>query len=88
MNPQDRAEDYLSVMASNGLRSVVNEPTRITATSESSIDHIFVRDSLAESVRVKVSDATGISDHKLIGYTVHLSLWKQRGMWLIGKNLR
>lgn len=34
---------YLNVMAQNGFLSCVNEPTRVTSTSQTCIDHMFVR---------------------------------------------
>lgn len=37
------ADNYSLLMASFGLKSVINEPTRITDTSASCIDHMFVR---------------------------------------------
>ncbi len=44
---------------------IISEPTRVTATSSSIIDLLFVSDSL-EVTDVDVSDSAGISDHQII----------------------
>jgi hypothetical protein len=36
-------KEYLKLMASNGMESCINVPTRITPTSKTCIDHIFIR---------------------------------------------
>jgi len=35
--------EYLNLLASNGLRSLVNEPTRVGLTASSCLDHVFLR---------------------------------------------
>uniref|UniRef100_A0A1B6IHJ5 Endonuclease/exonuclease/phosphatase domain-containing protein n=1 Tax=Homalodisca liturata TaxID=320908 RepID=A0A1B6IHJ5_9HEMI len=44
-------EDYLILMASHGLNSLVNEPTRINNHSETCIDHVFCRSKFDSSVK-------------------------------------
>lgn len=45
LNPhEDVANRYLNIIAENGFLSYVNKPTRVTATSSTIIDHIFVRE--------------------------------------------
>lgn len=37
------SENFLLTMASHGLQSLINEPTRLTDSSKTCIDHIFIR---------------------------------------------
>lgn len=64
----DLVKNYVSMMSSFGLKSIVNEPTRITQSSATCIDHIFARlkpfsrfDLLGEVWDYKLSDHCLIS---------------------------
>ena len=42
LNVADKdTENYLFLMASNGLKGIINEPTRVTESTSTCIDHIF-----------------------------------------------
>lgn len=43
LRQSEGVDNYNITMASNGLKSVINEPTRITDEHVSLIDHVFVR---------------------------------------------
>lgn len=46
---------YLIKLASDGLSSVINDPTKVTITSSTCIDHVYVRFTARECVS-KVTD--------------------------------
>lgn len=59
----DQVKNYLTMMSNFGLKSLINTPTRVTSSTSSCIDHIFVRtkphsnyELLGESFDYKLSD--------------------------------
>lgn len=57
-------DEYMIKMASYGLRSLVNEPTRVTKFSKTCIDHIFYRNKLSNSFMCETQVVkTCITDH-------------------------
>lgn len=68
LNDLDKnTENYLFAMASNGLKSFINEPTRVTDSSKSCIDHIFfrARKNIKNFFSGKVYDLK-LTDHSMI----------------------
>lgn len=59
---KDDSTDYINILASHGFTSCINVPTRITETTESCIDHVFIR-SLNYSRYKTAVITTDISDH-------------------------
>uniref|UniRef100_A0A1B6GJV4 Endonuclease/exonuclease/phosphatase domain-containing protein n=1 Tax=Cuerna arida TaxID=1464854 RepID=A0A1B6GJV4_9HEMI len=57
-------------MKETNTKQLINEPTRVTATSTTLLDHI-VMDRLAEVMRTGVIDAPSILDHKGMKITDH-----------------
>lgn len=53
-NDSPIVNDYLNVLSSNGYISYINKPTRVTDTSATTLDHVFVR------VRKDIIKATSI----------------------------
>lgn len=66
LNHSNHTNDYLIKMASHGLKSLNNEPTRVTQSSSTCIDHIFFRCSANSRTQYigLVIDAN-ITDHKM-----------------------
>lgn len=60
------SESYNSVLNNNGFISIVNSPTRITHSSKTLIDHIFVRNRYMQQFSSGVFDL-GITDHCVLG---------------------
>jgi hypothetical protein len=57
---------YHNLMCNNGFLSLVNDPTRITETTKSCIDHIFVRHKNMNNFKSAIFDV-GITDHCILG---------------------
>lgn len=66
INIMDRRDnlvnEYLNLMAINGYMSLVNKPTRVTRTSSSCLDHMFVGPNVTEDFLTFIA-TTAISDH-------------------------
>lgn len=71
LNKSATTDDYYSILASVGLDSLINVPTRVDldhhhrAISSTCIDHVFARFDNHISVKCEVQDLM-ITDHKLI----------------------
>ena len=66
---------YRTLMAANGLESLINEPTRVTEYSETCIDHVFVRIASKNTTVVDVSVVHAeITDHSMIRLSVQVLL--------------
>lgn len=64
-NSDLRVENYLNTLASFGYINVINKPTRVTATTSTCIDHIFVPEeiiNLAMDIKGVILE-TAITDH-------------------------
>lgn len=58
-------------MTTNGLESIINEPTRITIESQTCIDHVFVRVSNKNKIKVDAGvEHLNITDHSLVRVTI------------------
>ena len=56
------SSDYINVILENGFKQLITEPTRITTTTSTLIDH-FIKNSLTDYARI---ENVQIADHKLI----------------------
>lgn len=81
------SDDVSNVLYSMGLRQVVNEPTRITATSVTLIDFILTtcEDLIAEVTTVHVPE---VSDHELISCVVNVNTCRQRSTYKSGRDFK
>ena len=60
------AENYMNKLASLGLKRMETTETRITDTTETTIDHIFVRETHAIELEIQTLEMQKIADHKLL----------------------
>lgn len=59
-----RVDNYLNTLATFGYISVINKPTRVTETTSSCIDHIFVPETVKEHMEITgIILKTSITDH-------------------------
>lgn len=65
-------QNYISLLSNNGYTSFINNPTRITEFSKTTIDHIFVRHPKKDSFKSVIFDI-GLTDHCLIGLSFQCS---------------
>lgn len=58
------SEEYLNIMAEFGFKSVINNCTRIQGTSQSCLDHIFIKAKFdIEDIILPITIHTNITDH-------------------------
>lgn len=71
LEDSDIIDEYKLFMTINGLECFINEPTRITAESQTCIDHVYVR--VASKIKIKVEaevEHLNITDHSLVRVSV------------------
>lgn len=62
--------DYLNFMSSHGFETCILGPTRTTASTQTTIDHLFAKTSLSKFITAQCIE-TGISDHHSIIFNVN-----------------
>lgn len=84
-------DEYLSLLASNGLFCLINEPTRIIKNSATCLDHVFIRffheSSLNCNFHAKVYHYN-ITDHSTVVFSMEISNidLKNQEEWVIKVN--
>lgn len=79
--------DYLSKLKSFELRQLMNEPTRITPTSATLVDHIITNVDLEQILNRKAVDVPELSDHHLTYINIKFDPVEQKNEFIIRRNL-
>lgn len=67
--------EYLNIMADNGYLSYINKPTRVTLTSQTTVDHIFVRKPLKYNLLfTPIVLQCDITDHFAVMLEINLKI--------------
>lgn len=66
LNMDNSTNEYLTLMASFGLESLINAPTRIVGNHSTCIDHIFCRSASTSNLIISASNSKVMCDHNLL----------------------
>lgn len=69
---QNNVQNYISLLNNHGFVSIINSPTRITQTSRTLVDHIFIRHASMNLFKCAIFDV-GLTDHCLLGLKMNYS---------------